>query len=339
MLRRVVEQAFEPVPGRTGPVDLDIIIPVFNEELVVENLFARLETAFDASVRASHQIKSVRLLLVDDGSTDGTAARIAEHIRAGLSARLIRLSRNFGHQAALCAGLHHADASLVAIMDADLQDPPEVILEMLAAWRQGADVAFGVRRNRKEGVVKKLAYAGFYRLYSFLAEVDVPLDSGDFSLMDRKVVNAMEDLPERLRFPRGLRTWVGFRHVAVPYERLARRLGESKYDWRALYHLATDGIAAMSIRPLRIVQFSTFVSALFTLILGTGLVLRMALGAPLDPLVYWALIVCLAVLATSSVNLACLYIFSAYIGRTYLEMKGRPTYVILETIDPTGNST
>ena len=336
---RVAELASEPAVGRGEPVDLEIIIPVFNEESALENLFKRIETVFDAPARESARIRSLRLLLIDDGSTDCTARSIAERIRVGLPARLIRLSRNFGHQAALCAGLRNSSAGLVAIMDADLQDPPEVILEMLVAWRNGADVAFGVRRNRKEGFLKKLAYKGFYRIYSFLAEVDVPLDSGDFSLMDRKVVDAMEELPERLRFPRGLRSWVGFRHVAVPYERLARRVGESKYDWRSLYHLATDGIAAMSTRPLRIVQFSTFVSALLTLLLGAGLILRIWFGGPLEPFAYWSLVVCLAILATSSVNLACLYIFSAYIGRTYLEMKGRPTYIILETIEPAEEST
>ncbi|HAC80043.1 MAG: glycosyltransferase family 2 protein [Candidatus Binatia bacterium] len=318
--------------GRDGPVDLEIILPVFNEETVLDALFGRLDLVFDSQARLDHQLSSVRFLIIDDGSSDNTAARIAQLIREGLPARLIRLSRNFGHQAALSAGLDHAKADLVAIMDADLQDPPEIILEMVQAWRGGADVAFGVRENRKEGIIKKFAYAAFYRVYAFLAEVDVPLDSGDFSLLDRKVVEAMKQLPERLRFPRGLRTWVGFNHVAIPYERLARQEGESKYDWRSLYHLATDGIAAMSIRPLRIVQFSTFFSSLFTLILGTGLAVRVSMGSNLDPEVYWSLIVCLAVLATSSVNLACLYIFSAYIGRTYLEIKGRPTFVVMETV-------
>jgi glycosyltransferase involved in cell wall biosynthesis len=317
---------------RSAPIDLEVIIPIYNEELVLERLFSELSRVFSEEVCSREGISSFRILLVDDGSRDESARIVGNRIAGGFPATLLRLSRNFGHQAALSAGLHHCRASVVAIMDADLQDPPEVILEMLAAWRSGADVAYGVRENRKEGPLKRLAYAMFYRIYSFLAEVEVPLDSGDFSLLDRRVIEAMNALPETLRFPRGLRTWVGFKQVPIPYERQARREGESKYDWRRLYHLATDGIASMSIRPLRIVQFSSFVSAIVTLILGGGLMGRVLIGSDFDPVAYWALITCLAVVATSSINLACLYVFSAYIGRTYLEMKGRPTYVVMEVV-------
>lgn len=319
--------------GRDHRVSIEVVVPVFNESAGVPALLARLASCFAPAECERHGVAGVRFVFVDDGSTDRSAPLLAEAIRAGFPAVLYRLSRNFGHQAAVSAGLSYSEAELVAVMDADLQDPPEVIFEMLAAWRNGADVAYAVRRGRKENLLKRAGYHLFYRLYRYLAEVDVPLDSGDFALLDRRVVDSMEGLPEHLRFLRGLRTWVGFDQVPVAYERAAREFGRSKYGWSKLYQLATDGIAAMSVKPLRVVQFALISSALVTVLLGTGLVAAAALASGLSAIEWWGMATILAILATSSLNLVCLYILSAYIGRTYLEAKGRPAWIVREVVE------
>lgn len=308
---------------------LDIVIPVYNEEEMLDLLVERLGQVFAPEVLARQGVASVRLVLVDDGSRDATARLLAERIRQGLPARLIRLSRNFGHQGAVCAGLDFADADLVAVMDADLQDPPEVVWEMLAAWRQGADVAFGRRRRRQGNVLKRLGYWGFYRLVGFLSEINLPLDTGDFCLMDQNVVAALRRLPENLRFSRGLRAWVGFQQVAVPFDRPARAAGEPKYTWSKLYRLATDGIASMSTRPLQAAQLASFLFGVLTVLFLFLLVgFSQHLDVPRPFLFAYVLI------ATGNAVLAfCLYILGAYVGRTYLEVKGRPPYLVMELVE------
>ncbi|RKH33422.1 glycosyltransferase family 2 protein [Corallococcus sicarius] len=309
---------------------LDIIIPVFNEEEVLHLLLERLGTVFAPETLAAQGVASVRLVLVDDGSRDATARLIAERIREGLPARLIRLSRNFGHQGAVCAGLDFADADLVAVMDADLQDPPEVVWRMLQAWREGADVAFGQRRRRKGNVLKRTGYWGFYRLVAILSEIDLPLDTGDFCVMDRRVVAALRRLPENLRFSRGLRAWVGFKQVAVEFDRPARAAGEPKYTWKKLYQLATDGIASMSTRPLQAAQFGSFFFGLLTVMF---LLLLLGFSKQLD--VPRPFLFLYALVATGNAVLSfCLYILGAYVGRTYLEVKGRPPYLVMELVEP-----
>ena len=328
----MAEAEMSSAPRRSDAVTLEVVIPVFNESTGLAALLERLDTCFSAAACARHGLAEVRFLFVDDGSTDRSASVLAEAIRGGFPATLFRLSRNFGHQAAVSAGLSESRAEIVAVMDADLQDPPEVLFEMVDAWREGADVAYAVRRGRKENFAKRAGYFLFYRLYRYLSEVDVPLDSGDFALLDRRVVDAMEELPEHLRFLRGLRTWVGFHQVPVPYERAAREYGRSKYGWSKLYQLATDGIAAMSVKPLRIVQFALITSALVTVLLGGGLVVAAAVARTLSPTEWWGMATILAILATSSLNLVCLYILSAYIGRTYLEAKARPAWIVREVV-------
>ncbi|NOK22553.1 glycosyltransferase family 2 protein [Corallococcus carmarthensis] len=309
---------------------LDIVIPVYNEEEMLDLLLGRLAQVFAPEVLARQGVASVRFILVDDGSRDATARLLAERIRGGLQARLIRLSRNFGHQGAVCAGLDHADADLVSVMDADLQDPPEVVWDMLAAWRQGADVAFGRRRRRQGNVLKRLGYWGFYRLVAFLSEINLPLDTGDFCLMDRGVVSALRQLPENLRFSRGLRAWVGFQQVAVPFDRPARAAGEPKYTWSKLYRLATDGIASMSTRPLQAAQLASFLFGVLTLLF---LFLLVGFSRHLD--VPRPFLFAYVLIATGNAVLAfCLYILGAYVGRTYLEVKGRPPYVVMERVEP-----
>ena len=243
-----------------------------------------------------------------------------------------RLSRNFGHASAVSAGLDHADADAVVVLDADLQDPPELVLDMLERWRSGVDVVFAQRRRRKEGVWKRIGYWGFYRFVSLLSDLDIPLDSGDFCLMDRRVVDAIRELPERLRFPRILRSWVGFRQDGIEYDRPVRAAGDTKYDFSRLYQLATDGIASSSIRLLRVAQLFSFSFAVLTaILLGVLLYSVSAYADRPDALLILAGLILIA--GGNFVITACLYILGAYVGRTYLEAKGRPPYLVMEVLD------
>jgi glycosyltransferase involved in cell wall biosynthesis len=313
-------------------VTLEVVVPVYNEAEVLDLLLDRLELALSPDQLAAHGLHRARLLFVDDGSTDATASRLADRIAAGLDARLIRFTRNFGHQGAVCAGLDAADSEVVAIIDADLQDPPELLLPMVDRWRAGADVVFARRRRRRGNPLKRVAYWAFYRLVAFLADIQLPLDTGDFSVLDRRVVLALRRLPERLRFPRGLRAWVGFRQEAFDYDRPERGAGTTKYAWSQLYRLATDGIASMSTRPLQVAQLASFFFGLLTIVL-----LVMQLGGHLIPpeTIPAPFMVAYVLIASGNALLAfCLYILGAYVGRTYLEVKGRPPYLVMEVVEP-----
>ncbi len=313
---------------------LEVVIPVYNEAEVLGLLVDRLTRALSPDLLAAHGMARARLLFVDDGSTDATASLVAERIDAGLDARLIRFTRNFGHQGAVCAGLDTADAEVVAIIDADLQDPPELLLPMLDRWRAGADVVFARRRRRRGNPLKRVSYWAFYRLVAFLSDIQLPLDTGDFSLLDRRVVMALRGLPERLRFPRGLRAWVGFRQEAFDYDRPEREAGTTKYAWHRLYRLATDGIASMSTRPLQVAQLASFFFGVLTIVL-----LIMQLGGYLisPETIPRPFMVAYVLIASGNALLAfCLYVLGAYVGRTYLEVKGRPTYLVMEIVEAAG---
>ena len=312
-------------------ITLQIIIPVFNEAEVLPTLFERLAQVFNPLALANYGIASVHPIFVDDGSRDITAKLIQEEIESGYSATLLRLSRNFGHQNAITAGMEHSNADVVAIMDADLQDPPEVILKMVGKWRQGYDVVYAQRQKRKESWFKVFCYWAFYRLLKVLSEIEIAVDSGDFCLLDRKVINALKALPEKLRFPRGLRSWVGFRQTGLPYERDRRQAGKSKYPFLKLYQLATDGVASSSVRPLKLIQVATFLFALLLVgLLGMGALRFFLYGS--STVAFYSLI---GYTLTASVGfsvLFSLYIICGYLGRMYLEIKQRPTYIVMEKI-------
>ena len=311
-------------------VSLDVIIPLFNEEEMIEALVAQLNTVFSPANLDQYGIGRVRFLIVDDGSRDRSAELLSAHIRHGFRAELLRLSRNFGHQNALCAGLDHADADVVAVIDADLQDPPELILDMIALWRQGHEVVYGQRRKRKESLFKRVCYWSFYRMIAFLADISIPLDSGDFCIMDRQVVEALRKLPEHLRFIRGLRAWVGFRQTGLPYDRPARRAGATKYSLGKLYRLATDGVASFSIRPLKVAQvlaFSYFVLTVAIMaVLFFGWLSQRHIESPAMLIAY------LLIVSGNGALCLCVYILGAYVGRSYLEAKARPAYILRERI-------
>lgn len=317
-----------PLASRDGELSLDIVVPVFNEEAALGRLIERLDQVFAPEERRKHRLRTVRYLFVDDGSTDGSAALLGQRIAAGLPALLLRLSRNFGHQPAVAAGLDHAKADVVAILDADLQDPPELVPIMIERWRQGYEVVYGHRRRRREGLLRRIGYWLFYRLLSLLAEVAIPLDSGDFCLIGRRVVDAMRALPERLRFPRVLRAWVGFPQIGVPFDRPPRRAGRTKYSLLRLYRLATDGVVSASLRPLQLAQVFSVAYLLATLGAGSWFVLA-ADRSGMPPVVGLGL---LLILFGNFVQVFCIYILGAYVGRTYLEAKGRPTYVLMERV-------
>jgi dolichol-phosphate mannosyltransferase len=316
---------------RNGAVSLDVIIPLYNEEAMIEPLTAELMHIFSPEALSRHKISRVRFILIDDGSQDRTAHALSIKINAGFPGVLYRLSRNFGHQNALCAGLDYSDADVTAVIDADLQDPPQLVLEMVDRWRDIYDVVYAERRTRKGSVTKRIGYWSFYRLVALLSEVSIPLDSGDFCLMDRKVVVALRELPENLRFIRGLRAWVGFSQTGLPYDRPERAAGRTKYSFSRLYKLATDGIASFSIRPLRIAQILAFSYFIVSVALLVGLLIGwlMKLSSPISPEL---LLVYFLIVSGNGALCLCVYILGAYVGRTYLEVKRRPNYVVQEVV-------
>ncbi len=310
----------EPGGPGAGPPVLSVVVPLFNEQENVRELHRRL-TASLRSMAISYEI-----VFIDDGSRDDTSRMIDE--LHGLDAHLavIHLSRNFGHQAAVSAGLDHARGRGVVLMDGDLQDPPEVLPQFFARWREGVEVVYAVRRHRKEGVFWRLGYFAFYRILNAISDLDIPLDSGDFCLMDRKVVDALKGLPERARFMRGLRTFVGFRQAGLVYERAAREAGRPKYTLRGLIGLGVDGLVSFSSYPLRLVTRLGIAAA--TIALGLTIwVLFEALTRTHTLPPGWASTV-IVVLFMGSVQLISLGIIGEYIRLIFVESKGRPTYIV-----------
>jgi polyisoprenyl-phosphate glycosyltransferase len=316
---------------RRAPVSVDVVIPIWNEQDMLPLLLERLDAIFSPASRRERAIKDVCYLFVDDGSTDRSATILSQAIQRGLPAVLVRLSRNYGHQSAVSAGMAASRGDVTAVIDADLQDPPELILDMLEKWREGSDVVYARRRGRDENPVKRLGYWGFYRLVALLADIKVPLDAGDFSLMDRRVVRAICDLPETLRFPRVLRAWVGFSQAGIDYDRPRRHAGRAKYTLARLYRLATDGVISASVRPLQVAQVFSVTYLFVILALGLLALLRSPAWARLD-IPPWALVSYLLILSGNFVQVFCIYILGAYVGRTYLESKGRPPYLVMEVV-------
>lgn len=304
---------------------LSVVIPCMNEEAVIRETCRRLIATLSAGEFA------FEMIFVDDGSTDGTAAILREMQAGEARVRVVRLSRNFGHQIAITAGLEHAAGDAVAVIDADLQDPPEVLLEFVAKWLDGYEVVYGVRTEREGETAFKLWTAkAFYRLIGKLSDTEIPLDTGDFRLMDRRVVEALLSMPERDRFVRGMVSWLGFAQVSVPYRRSPRYAGETKYPLFKMLKFATDGIVSFSIIPLRLATWIGFIaSGLSTL--GIGVVLLERYFGVIGLVKGWSSTV-IAVLFIGGVQLVCLGIIGEYVGRIYGETKRRPLYVVRERI-------
>ncbi len=315
-----------PARGETMPnnprkqePEIGLVIPCYNEEAVVPALVERLEKI------QSEWTHPVWILFVDDGSRDRTPELLTEASRRNARMAYLRLSRNFGHQTAVTAGLMHARGDAVVVLDADLQDPPEIVPQMLARWREGYDVVYGVRENRKESALLRGAYALFYRILKRIANVDIPLDAGDFSLMDRRVVDRINELPEHNRFIRGLRGWVGFRQIGLPYSRDARQAGEPKYNLRRLLNLAMNGLISFSSIPL---QMASWMGALSSL-LGFGLMIWAAISGLIHGKTPpgWASLAVI-ILVFGGIQLIVLGIIGEYLSRIFDEVKCRPHFIV-----------
>ena len=303
---------------------LSVIVPCFNEEEVIEHTHARLSAAL-------RQITSeFEIIYVDDGSRDSTADLLHKIQSGSAEARVVRLSRNFGHQVAVSAGVQYASGKAVVLIDADLQDPPEVIADMVARWREGYHVVYGLRADRPGETRFKLWTAGaFYRLINRLSEVPIPLDTGDFRLMDRAVVDALLRMPERHRLLRAMTSWVGFRQVAVPYRRAERFAGTSKYPLRKMLALALDGIVSFSAIPLKVV---TSVGLAFSALSMLGILYAIAMRLWTDNWVPGWTLIFIAVMLIGGLQFIFLGVMGEYIGRIYSEAKNRPLFLVMEEL-------
>jgi dolichol-phosphate mannosyltransferase len=304
---------------------LSVVAPLFDEAENVAELHRRV-TAAAVAVGLDYEI-----VLVDDGSRDATPELIDELRRGDPRVVVVRLSRNFGHQAAVSAGLDRARGAAVVVIDGDLQDPPELIADFVRTWREGYEVVYAVRRGRKEGRLKRLGYHAFYRLWGAISDLDIPLDSGDFCLMDRQVVDVLRHLPERMRFVRGLRSFVGFRQVGLVYDRPARADGTTKYTMPGLVALAVDGLVSFSSRPLRLVTYL----GMFTISVAVVLLIWVftdAIANGTSPRGWASTLV--TVLFMGSIQLFSLGIIGEYIRLIFLETKRRPSYIVRDDPAP-----
>lgn len=310
-------------PDQTA-IEFSLVVPICNEENNIPELHRRVTAVMEELA------EPYELDIVDDGSRDRSIELLRELVKQDPRVRVIRLARNFGQQQAISAGLDHARGRAVIVLDGDLQDPPEVIPQFIKMWREGFQVVYAVREKRKEHVLKRSAYHLFYLMLRGLSKVEIPLETGDFCLMDRCVVDALIALPERNRFIRGLRSWVGFRQIGLPYERDARHAGRPKYTFRKLASLALDGLVSFSYLPLRLASMLGFVvSALSLLAALFYLIKRLTEG--LNPPGFSTLVVLLLFL--SGVQLITIGVIGEYIGHVLEEVKGRPTYVLREIIE------
>jgi dolichol-phosphate mannosyltransferase len=299
--------------------DISVVIPVFNEEENLASLHARLIAALD-STRLRYEI-----IFVDDGSRDGSVPHLRLLAADDSRVVLVELARNFGHQVAISAGLDHARGDGVIIMDADLQDPPEVLPQFIDKWREGHDVVYAIRAQRKESWMKRAAYAVFYRLLQRVANIDIPLDAGDFCIMDRRVVDLLTGMPERNRFVRGIRSWVGLDQVGLAYERHARRAGKPKFTFTRLVYLALDGLVSFSYLPLRIITMLGFGVSLLSIVLAVFYTIK-KLTVGLSPPGFATITVAIFFLA--GMQLITIGVIGEYVGRIFEEVKRRPLYVV-----------
>ncbi|MGF1675014.1 MAG: glycosyltransferase family 2 protein [Rivularia sp. (in: cyanobacteria)] len=306
----------------TQPI-VSIVIPIYNEEENIPELYRRLQTVIQ-------QLDGeAELIFVDDGSRDNSLNLMRQIHARDYHFNYISLARNFGHQIAVTAGLNFVRGKVVVVMDADLQDPPELILPMIEKWQQGYQVVYAQRLSRKkESVLKRFTAYAFYRILRRLADVNIPPDTGDFCLMDREVVDILNAMPERNRYIRGLRAWVGFRQTAITFERDPRFAGKVKYSLAKSWALAINGIISFSRVPLKLATYLGMLSAGVALLM-IFLVLYWRLFDSASPLIGYTLIT-IALFFLGSVQLFCIGILGEYIGRIYEEVKGRPIYTVKE---------
>lgn len=298
---------------------LSVIVPIFNEELVIPELYRRLCQVLE-QVEGGYEI-----LFVNDGSRDRSFEILAELATVDPHVRVINLSRNFGHQIAITAGMDHAAGDAVVIIDADLQDPPELIHEMLAKWREGYDVIYAIRKSREgETAFKKFTASFFYRVLARITNLNIPVDTGDFRLMSRQAVDSLNRIREKNRFVRGLVSWVGFRQTGVLFERQERFAGETKYPLKKMLKFALDGITSFSFFPLQLATYSGFVVSGCSFLVMLAILVRKVLN-PSYGVTGWSSLM-VAILFLGGIQLITMGIIGEYIGRIYDEVKQRPLY-------------
>ncbi|MEW6094057.1 MAG: glycosyltransferase family 2 protein [Chloroflexota bacterium] len=303
-------------------VNYSIVAPIFNELDNLPELYRRVREVMSA-VRGTWE-----LVLVDDGSTDDSTEAVRQLARQDKHVRPVIFARNFGHQVAITAGWDHARGDAVVIIDADLQDPPEVIPELIAKWKEGYQVVYAVRAEREgETWFKRFTASLFYRIIYRITDVNIPLDTGDFRLMDRRVVDVLKTMRERHRFPRGMSAWVGFKQVGVPYKRAARHAGVTKYPFKKMLKLALNAITGFSYFPLQLATYFGFGSAALAIIAIPVVVVMRLMGSQFFAGQATTLI---AVLFLGGVQLISLGVLGEYLGRVYDEAKGRPLYILSE---------
>lgn len=297
-----------------------VVVPVYNEREVVGLFHERCVAAM------SEVGDDCEIVYVDDGSTDGSWERLLAISAADPRVRLVRLSRNFGHQIAISAGIQYAHGDTVTVIDADLQDPPEVIAQLVAAWREGADIVYAVRTERKgETWFKKASASAFYSLIGGLADVQMPAEAGDFRLLSRRAVDALVSMPEHHRYVRGMVAWLGFDSAVVHYARDSRAAGETKYPLSKMIRLATDGIMAFSIRPLRMATWIGVIVSITAFVTAVALVFLKLFG---DIAVQGWTSLTVLVLLLAGVQLMTIGALGEYVGRIYTEVRQRPLYLV-----------
>jgi glycosyltransferase involved in cell wall biosynthesis len=303
-------------------ITYSIIAPIYNETDNITELYRRVKEVMDSAK------EPWEFILVDDGSTDGSTEKIRELAQSDETVRPVIFARNFGHQVAITAGWDYARGDAVIIIDADLQDPPETILELAKKWKEGYEVVYAVRAEREgESWFKKFTAALFYRIIYSITDVKIPVDTGDFRLMDRKVVDVLKQMRERHRFPRGMSAWVGFKQIGVEYKRAARHAGVTKYPFKKMLRLALNAITGFSYFPLQVATYFGFFSAGIS-ILAIPVVAYMRMTG--SQAFFGQATTLIAVLFLGGVQLISLGILGEYIGRLYDEAKGRPLYIVRE---------
>lgn len=309
---------------------ISVVIPVYNEERTIPELHRRLTQA------AAGWSDEYEVIVVDDGSQDRSWELLRELHGRDPRWKVLALSRNFGHQAAISAGLCHARGDAVAILDGDLQDPPEEIARFLEKWRDGFQVVYAVRTKRKEGTLKRFCYGAFYRILRRIASTDIPLDAGDFCVMDRAVVDVLKAMPERTRFVRGLRSWAGFRQIGIPYERQARHAGDAKYSLAKLIRLAEDGLLSFSHAPLRLASWLGVLLCGLAFLLVLFVVTWWATDVPIYGMrpgdsVGWTSLVSL-ILLLAGMQMLMIGVVGEYLARVFEEVKMRPPWVVARSL-------
>ncbi|MCH3965830.1 MAG: glycosyltransferase family 2 protein [Clostridium sp.] len=302
-----------------------IVVPLYNEELVIEETYSQLKSVMDSTG------EDYEIIFINDGSSDGTRIKTEKICRKDKNIELINFSRNFGHQCAITAGMEYASGEAIVVIDADLQDPPDVILRMIEKWKEGYDVVYGKRAQRKgETFFKKLTAKTFYRLLDSITSIKIPVDTGDFRLIDRKVCDTLKSLPERNRYVRGLVSWVGYRQTSVEFIRHERLAGDSKYPLKKMLKLALDGITSFSYKPLLLSGYLGCISLFIGIICLIVIIIKHM--SDNTGIINFGLIIGIDFIMFGII-LACIGIIGQYIGRIFDESKNRPNYIIESIIN------